>query len=79
VDDAAPAVAAAHLGQRPLLVIHGTEDGTFAVENARLIYAAASGPRELWILDGVGHTGAYGHNHAAFIDRLDAFFTAGLA
>jgi dipeptidyl aminopeptidase/acylaminoacyl peptidase len=79
VDDAAPAVAAAHLGKRPLLVIHGTQDGTFDVENARMIYTAASGPRDLWILDGVGHTGAYGHDHSAFIDRLDAFFTAGLA
>ena len=77
-DEAAPAAAAARLGQRPLLVIHGTEDGTFAVDNARMIYAAASGPRELWILDGVGHTGAYDHDRGAFVDRLNAFFTAGL-
>ena len=77
-DEAAPAAAAARLGERPLLVIHGTEDSTFAVDNARMIYAAASGPRELWILDGVGHTGAYDHDRGAFVDRLNAFFTAGL-
>lgn len=78
-DDAAPAVAAAHLGQRPLLVIHGTADTTFDVENARLIHAAASGPRDLWILDGVEHTGAYGRDPSGFVNRLDSFFTSGLA
>jgi uncharacterized protein len=77
-DDAAPAVAAAHLGERSLLIIHGTADGTFDVENARLIYAAASGPRDLWILDGVEHTGAYGRDRVGFINRLDSFFTSGL-
>jgi dipeptidyl aminopeptidase/acylaminoacyl peptidase len=77
-DDAAPAVAAAHLGQRPLLLIHGTADGTFDVENARLIYAAASGPRDIWILDGVEHTGAYQRERSGFINRLDSFFASGL-
>jgi uncharacterized protein len=78
VDDAAPAVAAAHLGSRPLLVIHGTSDSTFDVENGRMIYDAASGPRDLWILDDVGHTGAFEHDRVAFVKRLDEFFTAGL-
>jgi dipeptidyl aminopeptidase/acylaminoacyl peptidase len=77
-DDAAPATAAAHLGQRPLLVIHGTADSTFDMDNASAIYAAASGPRDLWILDGVEHTGAYDHDRTAFIDRLDAFYAAAL-
>jgi uncharacterized protein len=77
-DDAAPVAAAARLGQRPLLVIHGAEDSTFDVENARMIYAAASGPRDLWILEGVAHTGAYEHDRGLFVNRLDAFFTAGL-
>ena len=77
-DEAAPATAAARLGQRPLLVIQGTQDSTFDLENARLIHEAASGPHELWLLDGVGHTGAYGHNPGSFVERLDRFFTAGL-
>ncbi len=77
-DDAAPATAAAHLGERPLLVIHGTEDATFDVENAYMIYDAASGPRELWILPGVGHTGAYAHDRATFTQRLDTFFSEAL-
>jgi dipeptidyl aminopeptidase/acylaminoacyl peptidase len=77
-DDAAPADAASHLGSRPLLVIHGTEDAVFQVDNARMIYDAASGPRDLWILDDVGHTGAYSGHQADFVDRLDGFFSAGL-
>jgi uncharacterized protein len=73
-DDASPERAASHLGQRPLLVIHGTEDSVFRVENARLIAAAASGPHELWIVDRVGHTGAYSHDPRVYVDRLDRFF-----
>jgi uncharacterized protein len=75
-DDASPERAAAHLGQRPLLVIHGADDDVFQVENARLIAAAASGPHELWIVDGAGHTGAYSLAPAAYAARLDRFFTA---
>jgi hypothetical protein len=42
------------------------------------IYDAASGPRDLWILDDIGHTGAFEHDRVAFVERLDDFFTAGL-
>ena len=78
-DEAAPVTAAARLGERPLLVIHGTADQTFDVQNARMVDAAASGPHELWLLDGVGHTEAYARDRGAFVDRLDAFFSRGLA
>jgi pimeloyl-ACP methyl ester carboxylesterase len=77
-DAAAPARAAARLGDRPLLVIHGTEDPVFQVENAQLIFDSASGPRDLWILPGVGHTGAYAFDRPAYVARLDAFFQRGL-
>jgi dipeptidyl aminopeptidase/acylaminoacyl peptidase len=78
-DDAAPAAAAAHLGTRPLLVIHGTEDALFQVKNAYMIYDSASGPKDLWILEGGGHTAAYSDYRSDFLNRLDAFFTAGLS
>ncbi|HET6319559.1 MAG TPA: alpha/beta fold hydrolase [Chloroflexota bacterium] len=77
-DDAAPVRAAGRLGQRPLLVIHGTADGMFRVENAELIFAAASGPRDLWVVESAGHTGAYDVDPTAYVSRLDAFYSAGL-
>ena len=74
-DDVSPVAAAAHLGQRPLLVIQGEKDELFAPENARLVVAAASGPAELWMEPEAGHTGVYALDQARYVDRLDTFFT----
>jgi pimeloyl-ACP methyl ester carboxylesterase len=76
VDDASPMAAAQQLGDRPLLIIHGSADQTFQVANAQLIHAAASGPRDLWILDGVGHSEAYSRNPTEYVARVDALFAS---
>lgn len=39
----------------PLLVMHGTADRTFSVEDVTELHDAAPGPKELWLLDGVAH------------------------
>lgn len=40
---------------RPLLLIHGKEDGIIPWQNSLAIYQAASAPRELWLPDRAGH------------------------
>jgi hypothetical protein len=40
---------------------------------------AASGPKELWFEPEAEHTGVYGMDPDRYANRLDAFFTRGLA
>ena len=52
----APLDAAAHLGSRPLLVMHGSDDAEVPVAAARaLADAAADGPVDVRIVPGAGH------------------------
>ena len=40
--------AITRLGQRPVLIIHGTEDVGIPEYHAQRLYDAVSGPREIW-------------------------------
>jgi len=52
----APLDAAAHLGTRPLLVVHGSDDAEVPVAAARAVAdAATGGPVDLRIVSGAGH------------------------
>jgi fermentation-respiration switch protein FrsA (DUF1100 family) len=77
-DAIAPVEAARQLGSRSLLVIHGEQDALFYPENARLITDAATGPKQLWMEPGAGHTGVYSLDPARYSDRLDAFFRSAM-
>lgn len=50
-----PIDAAAHLADRPLLLVHGTADRYFGVEHSRALHAAAGPGSTLWIEPGFGH------------------------
>ena len=50
-----PADAAARISPTPLLIVHGDRDEYFPADHAEQIYAAASQPKELWIVPGFGH------------------------
>ena len=63
-----PVAAAAALGDRPLLVMHGTEDDEVPVADARALAEAASGPVDLKVVIGAGPLAARrppggGHAH----------------
>ncbi len=53
-----PAEAAAKIAPVPLLIVHGDKDPYFPPEHARQLYMAASEPKELWLLPGMGHAEA---------------------
>ena len=40
----------------PILIVHGLEDDTVAVEQGQRLYAAANSPKELILLPGVSHS-----------------------
>ncbi len=50
-----PLEAAAQLGDRPLLVVHGSNDAEVPAAAARALADAASGPVDLRIVPGAGH------------------------
>lgn len=58
----------------PVLLICGTLDRRIPCRHARRIFRAATGLKELWVVRGAQHTGAYGIDPAEFERRVLAFF-----
>ena len=69
-----PIDAAAQLAPRPLLLIHGTGDTLIPVSQAHQIFEAAREPKELWLVEGVEHCGAYFADRREYVRRVAAFF-----
>jgi fermentation-respiration switch protein FrsA (DUF1100 family) len=45
----------ARISPRPLLLVHGSQDETVSVSDARRLYARAGEPKKLVIIEGAGH------------------------
>jgi len=60
----------------PILLICGTEDHKIPCRHARRIFRHAIGPKELWVVNGAGHTMAYGVAHEEFEKRVLGFFAS---
>jgi uncharacterized protein len=71
-DDVSPAKAVA-ARPFPVLLICGTLDHTIPCRHAERIYAAASGPKELWIVEGAEHASALGRAPTEYEDRVISF------
>lgn len=72
-DDVSPKKAAAER-PFPVLLICGTSDNIIPCRHSEQIFSAASGPKELWVVPGAGHTGAFGTEPAEFKQRVLSFF-----
>jgi fermentation-respiration switch protein FrsA (DUF1100 family) len=72
--DFRPIQAIAHLAPRPVLLIHGEADTAVPVHHAHRLFEAAQHPKELWLLPGVGHVGAYFHDRDLYVRRIVNFF-----
>jgi alpha-beta hydrolase superfamily lysophospholipase len=72
-DDVSPVKAVA---ERPfaVLLICGTRDKAIPCRHAERIYAAATGPKELWIVPGAFHASALGQDPAEYEKRVVSFF-----
>ena len=62
------------LEPRPLFFIHGGADGITNVNHSRRLYDAYRGPREIWIVQGAPHTGAYFADRPLYMERVAGFF-----
>jgi uncharacterized protein len=58
----------------PVLLICDGVDTTLPCRHSRMIYAAASGPKSLWVVPGAFHTAALGYQPAEFKRRVLQFF-----
>jgi uncharacterized protein len=72
-DDVSPekAVAARPF---PILLICGTRDRRIPCRHAERIFEAATGPKQLWVVQGAGHASALGRAPAEYEQRVTAFF-----
>ena len=57
----------------PILLICGTRDHTIPCRHAEDIYQKASGPKELWVVDGAEHASALGRAPAEYENRVIRF------
>lgn len=73
-----PVDAVEKIAPRPLLIIHGSDDGLTPVEQAYRLYQAAREPKELWIVQGARHCGAYFADRQEYVRRVADFFARAL-
>ncbi len=62
------------IAPRPILFIQGMKDMIVDPRDASLLYEAAGEPKELWLLPGVEHCGAYFADRAFYMKRVIDFF-----
>ena len=72
--EASPLAVLSALEPRPLFFIHGGADAVTGVHHSRLLYDNYRGPREIWIVQGAPHTGAYFADRELYVERVAAFF-----
>jgi pimeloyl-ACP methyl ester carboxylesterase len=68
----------ARLSPRPLLMIHGENDGYIKAEMARSLFSRAREPKELWMVEGAGHNQALHVAGDEYTSRVVAFFDKNL-
>jgi uncharacterized protein len=78
LSDASPMTVLSGLEPRPLFFIHGAADATTSVKHSRLLYDAYRGPREIWVVQGAPHTGAYFADRQLYVERIAGFFARNL-
>jgi uncharacterized protein len=72
--EASPIAVLPSLEPRPLFFIHGGADEITGVHHSRRLYDAYRGPREIWIVQGSPHAGAYFADRELYVERVAGFF-----
>src|SRR3989441_1929868 len=72
--DCSPISVLSSLEPRPLFFIHGGADRITNVNHSRRLYHAYRGPREIWIVQGAPHAGAYFADRPLYVERVAGFF-----
>ncbi|MGD2176000.1 MAG: alpha/beta hydrolase, partial [Candidatus Brocadiaceae bacterium] len=57
----------------PVLVVHGEEDGVVPVSQGKAVFAAASEPKKLYVVQGADHNDTYAVGGAAYFEQIESF------
>ena len=76
-DEYSPFRAVASISPIPLLVIHGDQDPIVPLHHGQRLFELAREPKQLWIVSGGGHIGAF--QHQSYRDRFVDYLTAVLS
>ncbi len=74
IDQTDPIRWTVHIGPRPILFIHGANDPFVPIQDVDRMASLAQGPVEVWVVDGVGHRGAYAADPAEYDSRVVNWF-----
>lgn len=74
-----PIDAVVAMGPRPILLIHGTEDAVIPVHHSQILFEAATGPKEIYIVEGSGHATNYSSNPEEYERRVLSFLADNLS
>ena len=66
------------IAPRPVLIIHGLKDSIVDPRDASLLYEAAGDSKELWLLPGIEHCGAYFADRENYVNKVIDFFDLNL-
>ena len=73
-----PEESVSKLGRRPLLLIQGARDPRMPLQEAKALFAKATGPKELWVIEEASHLEGFAADPAEYRTRLTKFFRVGL-
>jgi uncharacterized protein len=76
--DSSPISVLGGLESRPVFFIHGGADALTSVHHSRQLHDAYKGPREIWVVQGAPHTGAYFADRQLYLERVAGFFARNL-
>jgi uncharacterized protein len=76
--DSSPISVLSGLEARPVFFIHGGADALTSVHHSRRLHDAYKGPREIWVVQGAPHTGAYFADRQLYLERVAGFFARNL-
>lgn len=79
LDQTDPTRWTVHIGPRPLFFIHGEDDQLVSMRDLDRMVSLAQGPVDVWIVDDVGHRGAYKANPTEYNTRVVNWFKQVLA
>jgi dipeptidyl aminopeptidase/acylaminoacyl peptidase len=71
--DVRPIDAIQELNGRPVLLIHGTNDGVVPFINGERLFTAAHEPKEFWIIEGANHGASFGVSPEVYEAQVMSF------
>lgn len=77
-DDHSPEKVVANIAPVPLLLIHGTADPVVPYSHGERLFALAREPKQLWTMEGSGHTAAFAEPTSPYREKLVRFFNGAI-